>query len=234
MFHVRPWLLVAFLCVLSAAGGSGATRKLLEDRDRAIFAAYCAGGPRQETMARRADPKPAPALVIHAPHVFDSANEAAVSALAKAYELSPYYEHGGVILRGADGKFRASYPATDYHGDSLEIDEDPLPYTEYGTVVATYHTHPCLPLSHVPDVFSPQDLKSDRITNHEGFLLDTCSGEVHAFMPGVDKIEPHEVHDLLELVLGNEGATAKGRIVGHVSVTGARLETATPHFEEML
>ncbi len=150
------------------------------------------------TLAAAAPAPTPPALT-----TFDSPEEAAVHILELAYQHLPYFEVGGVITRVSPGKYAIGKPHTDYSGHSVEIEEDPDAYQ--GVIVATYHTHPCLDHTHIPGEFSDEDMKSTRITGHEGFMADLCTGEVHAAKPGID-------------------TEAKGRIVGKFPVVYKRLE----------
>jgi hypothetical protein len=138
------------------------------------------------------------------PREFDTPTQAAVYALSASYDLSSFYEYGGVITQLPDGKYGASFPQTDYHGDSVMIDEDYSDYSGGYPVVATYHSHPCLPDSHVPELFSPADVHLARSFMRPGYMLDECTGVVRVFDPVVDK--------------------DNGREVGHVSVSGVPVE----------
>lgn len=141
----------------------------------------------------------------------DSANEAAVVALHAVSTISPYYEYSGVILQRPDGKFVLPIPSTQFAGDSSHSDVDPTSYK--APIVAGYHTHPCLPYSHVPGIFSPQDLRWARVTKTPEYMLDMCTGDVHLYDPATDKLTPEQVL---------EGAAV--RVVGHVPVKGTPLE----------
>jgi hypothetical protein len=155
------------------------------------------------------------------PLEFDSMNEAAAYALQAAYKDHPhYYEFGGVIVQGADGKFMVSAPAGLYHADNTEIDEDPESYELLGRIVGDYHTHPCME-GYVPDVFSPADLHSMRSYGRPGYILDECTGDVHLWEPGVDGYTTDGLNPI-EVIMGVK--IAKGRIVGHVPVDGKKIE----------
>lgn len=233
MFKVRPWLLVAFLCVVSAAGGAGAARKLLEAKYEFLLrlAQMTQCAPKQALEAKR-DPG-LPVMEIHAEGAgFDSMNEAGVNALRAAAQQSLYYEYGGVIVHNTKtGAYGFSFPSTDYAGDHLGIDDDPASYDEDAKIVGDFHTHPCLPYSHIPGVFSDADLADARITGHVGYMLDLCTGDVHFFDPAVDKADEPTEHDLFELMLGGHHGMAKGHIVGHVPVPGTPLEAPKHHGE---
>jgi hypothetical protein len=147
---------------------------------------------------------------------FDSIEEAAVFAMARIYEWSHYYEAGGVIGKLADGKFAVSRPYTNWSGKQVDLENayDPDNYPAGTQIVGDYHQHPCNSNRFVPGVFSPNDLKEYRIFRVEGFVLDMCTGNVHAFKPGVDKeLDP--------------GETA-GRIIGKIPVDGKVTDTDIP------
>lgn len=156
------------------------------------------------------------------PTEFDSMNEAAVKALQISYNLSPAYERGGVITKLANGKFAVGVPTTEYAGDHTDIDEDPELYN--GAIVATYHTHPCLPTSHVPGMFSPDDLKSARITGHATYIADLCTGNVHRWQPG-DSYDAFPFKDGMSRVSALFAPqVAYGKTVGHITVNGVAQE----------
>lgn len=161
---------------------------------------------------------PAP---VHHPREFDTATEAATWAFSTIYTrlgAASYYEYGGVIVRAPDGKYVAALPTTEYAGDHVGIDTDPLSYPVGDTIVATYHTHPCLPVSHIPGNFSPNDLTVAREERYPAFMADLCTGNVHLFDPAVDK-SPDPVSNVLA-----GGAASSGRIVGHFPVSGVSIE----------
>lgn len=141
---------------------------------------------------------------------FNTAEEAAVLALTDAYAISHYYEVGGVIIRQANGKFTVGVPFTQYSGASVEIDYDPERYT--GMIVGDYHTHPCNTNKFIPNSFSPNDLQQYRTYHTEGFLLDMCTGKIHAFKPGIDKRNPDD-------------EDTEGRIIGRIPVDGKVTDT---------
>lgn len=157
----------------------------------------------------------------HQPREFDTATEAAVWAFSTIYtHISQFYEYGGVIVQKPDGKYVAAVPSTEYAGDHVEIDADPLLYS--GTIVATYHTHPCLPSSHVPGEFSPDDLKGSREERLPAYMADLCTGNVHLFNPATDP-SPDPMASRLSAALGGKLPEA-GHIVGHFPVSGVSLE----------
>lgn len=142
------------------------------------------------------------------PDAYDSIEEAAVAAETLAYSRTSLYETGGVITQEGS-KFRVSVPRTDWSAAHVGTDHEPNHYR--GKIVGDYHTHICLTKSFVPADFSAPDLNSYEVNHEQGFMLDTCTGDVHAFIPGVD----HRYRDSEDTV---------GRIIGHVAVTGAELE----------
>ena len=153
------------------------------------------------------------------PKGFDSANEAAVSALSIAYNTHPhYYEFGGVIVQAKSGKFAASIPVTVGHADNMSIEEDPEAYADSLPIVGNYHTHPCIN-GYMPGVFSPADLHAARSLNRPTYILDECTGDVHYWAPGDGYDKPH---DKMEELMGVQLAT--GKIVGHVAVDGKSIE----------
>jgi hypothetical protein len=123
---------------------------------------------------------------VPAPTLFDSMEEAAARALASGYHsfsLADYYEFGGVITKVGD-KFAVGYPRTDIDGGSVELDENPAHYA--GVIVATYHTHICMPRRFVPHSFSADDLDASDGNKLIGFMGDLCTGKIHEYAPGRD------------------------------------------------
>lgn len=160
------------------------------------------------------------------PTDFESMNEAAVNALQLSYRLTPAYEQGGVVTRLSNGRFAIGSPHTDYAGDTVEIDADPELYQ--GMVVATYHTHPCLPVTHVPGMFSPPDLRGAREEKLGSYIADLCTGDVHYWQPGdgYSALPMSPDHPAVLAVFGPQ--VAFGKIVGHIQVSGEPQELL-PH-----
>lgn len=144
------------------------------------------------------------------PTSFGTINEAAVKAAEMMYGISHYYEIGGVITVLGNGRFAIGVPQTDWSGRSVEINYDPDQF--HGVIVGDYHMHPCNTHNFIPESFSPADLKEYRVYHVEGFMLDACTGKVHAFMPGQDKRNP-------------DSETTEGRIIGKIPVDGKVTDT---------
>jgi hypothetical protein len=124
-----------------------------------------------------------PALL---PTSYGSLDEAGVAAVQASYDYSNFYEYGGTILEDREHRFHVSIPDTDFSGDHVFIDFDNDWGDQYKTV-ADYHTHPCLPFSHAPGVFSSNDADSNDHRGLPGYLGDLCSGRVLRYLPGVTK-----------------------------------------------
>lgn len=146
-----------------------------------------------------------------APATFDTRDKAAMIALQIAYSISPYYEHGGVLIQRPDGKFVIGVPDTEYAGDHVETDVDPADYTDTGTIVAIYHTHPCLKNTHGVAYFSVMDLQTARINTHPSYMANLCTGEVHLYDPAKDAVPAH-------------GVKFSGQIIGKFPVAGDVLD----------
>ncbi len=156
---------------------------------------------------------------VHAPgriKEFETLYEAAVYAEAMAYSWSHYYEAGGVIVQLEDGKFAISRLFTQWNGKSVDLETayDPDNFPRGSKIVGDYHQHPCNTNNFIPGEFSGADLRSYRISGVEGFVLDMCTGKVHAFKPGVD---PRPQDD--------EDPNAAGRIIGKIPVDGKVTDT---------
>lgn len=154
----------------------------------------------------RADDDVSPDL---SPDYYDTELQAAVAGLQMAYNASNSYEYGGVIIRATNGRFRVSRPDTDYRGDGVSIDYSNS-YAGY-VIVADYHTHPCLPYSHWPAVFSDNDANSNDRTAYVGYMLDMCSGVVRRYIPGVTKRDMSWSNSpLAEALAATEGVDLRG------------------------
>jgi hypothetical protein len=155
-----------------------------------------------------------------APAEFDTLEEAAIAAF-KVIAAKPsalYYEWGGVIVKSPAGKFSAEKANTSLGGDHVQIQSDNF-FTN-STIVASYHTHPCLP-EHFVEYFSPQDLFEPIFFHLTVFMGDFCTGTVHEFKPG-DK--PDFEHPYDHGHKGEEIFLTKGTIVG--TFTTGHLRTA--------
>lgn len=157
-----------------------------------------------------------------------SMNEAAVVALAKAYNEHPhYYEYGGVITRMPDGTFNPSVPVTIGHASNMDIDEDYEAYEGHYPIVAAYHTHPCLQ-GYIPSKFSPTDLHTARESGRPAYILDECTGDVHRWQLGDGYDPPPEHKDFIEIIIGGPDQLSSGTIVGHVPVDGKPFSLTEP------
>jgi hypothetical protein len=150
---------------------------------------------------------------------FATLTEAAMAGLALSAQTSPYYEYGGQILLLPNGKYAYATPETTYEGDHMAVSQDPDDY-QRGKIVAHYHTHPCLPYSHIIDKFSDGDLRSYRIVNRPGYMLDMCTGDVHFWAPG-DSVDTRGTFSETTIEVHK---TSVGKIVGHIPVPGKPLE----------
>jgi hypothetical protein len=143
------------------------------------------------------------------PAYYDTELQAATAGLQMAYDRSNAYEYAGVILRTTNGKFRVSRPDTDYRGDAVQIDFD-NDYAGY-EVVADYHTHPCLPYSHWPAVFSDRDANSNDFDATVGYMGDLCSGVIRRYVPGVTPRDMSWSNSpLAEAIAAKEGIDLRG------------------------
>ncbi len=238
--RVRPWLLIALLCALSAGGAAGATRKLLEAKYATLAQAFGPCGmalgptlkthlalPSQEPLAGSHRASKAQALAEDSPAppaddrpVLATMDAAALFALKTAYDKHPHwYEFGGVIVKQPNGTFSASTPITIGHADNMDINEDYEHYDGGFPIVADYHTHPCID-GYVPGVFSPADLHSSRESVHGGYILDECTGDVHYWAPG----DPYTTEGLSVMEIARGVQIAAGKVVGHVDVDGKRIQ----------
>jgi hypothetical protein len=168
----------------------------------ALFLSACATTPTPTPIDLGAIFDLAPAVV---PPGYDTLTEAAFEAF-KAVAAKPtsiYYEWGGIIVQLKSGKYAPLPAVTTFEGDHVSISGPGM----FGKVVATYHTHPCVP-EHYSEFFSPPDLSSAIFEHMTVFMGDLCTGHIHEFKPG-DKPDVEAAdHDDLPPFL------TKGRIIG--------------------
>jgi len=146
--------------------------------------------------AASADPVPlsaqAPALEDRwYPTVLEAAKEALKQTL-EASEPTRSKEWGGVIVWTPRG-YRITAPRTDAVFDSVELPHGKL----YGlTIVADYHMHVCAsdhrPGHHthvLTQDFSPWDVAENNAYHTDGYLLDTCWGNMYWY-PYKENMDP--------------------------------------------
>jgi hypothetical protein len=152
---------------------------------------------------------------------FATQDQAALYVMERIYEVSHYYEYGGVIVKSKQG-FALGVPDTQHHGMDVQFSVDPENY-EY-PIVATYHVHPCLKNAY-PSVFSPPDLSSSREEKLPGYVLDECTGAVHYWAPGDGYMSVDDMIKLgvnpIQLAMGVQ--LSPGRIVGTIHVDGIQI-----------
>jgi hypothetical protein len=138
-------------------------------------------------------------------HRFDTLHEAAMYAAVRLEQCSHYYECSTFIAKDSHGKFAVGPARTDYSGDSVRISANT---PEDWDIVATVHTHPCLE-HHYPGLFSAPDMIGDIVSRTTGYMVDLCTGDVHEFIPGVNKPDDVKIEDSMWL--------SAGAIIGHVA-----------------
>lgn len=139
--------------------------------------------------------------------VFGSVDEAAVAALAAAKECSHRYECGGYVYQ-TKGGFAFTEPVTSNKPNGVALDGVyvlGLPW------VADYHTHPCVGVKELVEVFSPSDVLSNKGLHLPGYMLSLCSGVVRRWAEG-DPEDDFEV----DYHSGRKLFLATGHIVGMV------------------
>jgi hypothetical protein len=139
--------------------------------------------------------------------------EAGLQAILRAYKCSPYYECTGAIAQRPDGRFVVGSVHSDYSGDKVEGAHG---VPKGWKLVGDFHTHPCLPDSHYPGVFSPEDIDSIMAHGVIGFLGDLCTGKVHMF-------DPHTMAPQTHLFEDGSWST-EGKVIGVIPVSGLSVE----------
>ncbi len=110
--------------------------------------------------------------------------------VAKRSSTGTKLEHGGMIFRRDGGEWG---PLIEYleplAGDRFDgvkvIDLALLQPSD--KLLATYHLHLCMS-GYYHELFSRQDIRFAVLTGLPEFMLDECTGDVHAFDPKLDKV----------------------------------------------
>lgn len=145
---------------------------------------------------------------------YETVNEAAVVLAARLYQCSRVYECSGVVALRSDGRYSMSAVRSDEQGDRVSVTKLVPPGWR---IVADVHSHPCLPDSHFPAVFSPEDVSSATMHRIPGYMVNLCTGVVRVFDPAKDS--PNDA--VLEEV---DFYGAIGRVVGTIPVDGKSVE----------
>lgn len=139
--------------------------------------------------------------------VFGSVDQAAVAALAAAKECSHRYECGGYIYP-VKGGYTFTPPVTSHKPNGVDLS---AVYALNLGWVADYHTHPCVGVKGLVEVFSPQDVLANKGLHLAGYMLSLCSGYVRRWAEG-DPEDDFEV----DYHSGRKLFLATGHIVGRV------------------
>jgi len=150
---------------------------------------------------------------------YDTLEEAAVYGAKRLYLCSHVYECGALIAQRIDDhKYVIGPVASSYAGDHVNFSRNAPPTVK---IVATIHSHPCLPESHEVPYFSPEDTADDISHGQPGFLLNQCTGEVSVFDPhGKPTFERLPDYD-------DDVYLSKGVIIGKIPVDGKSVEPVT-------
>lgn len=111
--------------------------------------------------------------------------EASKTALIQSYECGGQnYECGGVIYEHADGRFTFTPPVTDRKPFGVTVPQLAEPPPVGARLVADYHHHICSVRNRLfAAYFSPADGLVDQGFNVIGYMLDSCTGNIHVFDP---------------------------------------------------
>lgn len=146
---------------------------------------------------------------------YPTLEEAGVHAIERAYKCSHVYECGGMIAQRQSDKLYVVGPvSSSMAGDHTHINNNvPIGYKP----IADYHTHPCLPDSHVVPYFSDSDLAGNLFEHTIGIMGDLCTGKVHLFDPATMKPDQEKPE-------GTDVYVTQGRIIGQIQVEGVSVE----------
>jgi hypothetical protein len=139
---------------------------------------------------------------------FASVDEAAVAALTEAKVCSQgRRECGGYIYHEPDG-YHYTAPVTS--GQMTGVDLSGV-YVLNWNWVADYHTHPCVGVKPLVEVFSMQDVLSNKGLHLAGYMLSLCTGYVRRWADG----DPEDDFEI-DYHSGRKLFLATGHIVGVV------------------
>jgi hypothetical protein len=139
---------------------------------------------------------------------FSSIDEAAVAALTAAkYHCETRYECGGYIYKTPAG-YEYTYPVTSGKPNAVDLG---AVYRLNWDWVADYHTHACVGVRQLNEVFSMQDVLANKGLHLPGYMLSLCSGYVRRWAEG-DPEDDFEV----DYHSGRKLFLATGHIVGIV------------------
>lgn len=128
------------------------------------------------------------------------------------------YEYSGIIVRRPNGTYAwSAYPHSDWSVDSVRLDPQDM-LLPGDTLAGVYHSHPCMPESHYSGLLSKPDVLMAYVYGVPMFMVDMCTGDVHAYDPFKDRIK-----DTAVTVSGYDSECHKvsmvlptGRIVGNI------------------
>jgi hypothetical protein len=146
-------------------------------------------------------------IILAALLAFTSIDEAAVAALLAAKACSTQYECGGYIWHEPDG-YHFTTPMTSHRPSGIDMTDVFVTRRDW---VADYHTHPCVGVTALNEVFSFQDIMSNKGLKFPGYMLSLCSGYVRRWAEG-DPEDDFEV----DYRSGRKLFLATGHIVGIV------------------
>lgn len=146
---------------------------------------------------------------------YDDLVDAGVHAIAAAYKCSHVYECGGIIgKRLSDGKYIVGRVYSDRQGDSLMVHHNSRPGV---TLVADFHTHPCLAATHDVEFFSPDDMAEAEGHHVISFMGSLCDGAVHMYDYRTMRANEEPSDDPGTWL-------TRGLVVGHIAVDGKSVE----------
>jgi hypothetical protein len=147
--------------------------------------------------------------------IFFSIDEAAVAALAEAKACSQQRrECGGYIYEMGPNQYSYTAPVTSGKVSSVDLSGV---YSLNWRWVADYHTHVCVGVKPLVEVFSMQDVLSNKGLHIAGYMLSLCTGYVRRWAEG-DPEDDFEV----DYHSGRKLYLATGHIVGTVPIAEKR------------
>jgi hypothetical protein len=156
-------------------------------------------------------------LSLIAAALFASVDEAAIAGLTACRDITQRYECGGYVYRAAPGGFGFTPPVSSHMLDRLDLGDLYLT----GTWVADFHTHPCVGVRPLVEVFSMQDVLSNKGLHFPGYMLSLCTGYVRRWADG-DPEDDFEV----DFHSGRKLFLATGHIVGMIDVSPPRPDSS--------
>lgn len=142
---------------------------------------------------------------------FATMDEAAIDGLKSAYRnCDARYECGGVVTHLRTGGYTWQGLTTSNRPNGLSLEDLYKVYDK--SVVADFHTHPCVGNKPLNNFFSMGDVLSNDGLHTVGYMLSLCDLNIRRFDPAQDERDDEEI----DFHSGRVLYMTSGHIVGNV------------------